>query len=153
DNCEHLPVAITQVAEALLHACAGLRILATSRRNLQVSIEESWCVPSLATPNPDQLPPFDTLLVYDAMRLFVERAATCHPGFALTMQNAAAVVRVCHRLDGIPLALELAAGRMRLLTAEQLAARLDDCFSALGNNPTPGVPHRQRTLHATIDWS
>src|SRR5262245_28040016 len=131
DNCEHLVEPCARLAEALLRSCADLRILATSRESLGVAGEVAWRVPSLRTPDPELLPPVEQLERYDAVRLFAERARLARPGFAVTPANAAAVARVCHQLDGIPLALELAAARVAVLPVEQIAARLHDRFRLL----------------------
>ncbi len=153
DNCEHLREACAALCDLLLEACPDLRILATSRRRLRASCETDWCVPSLAAPRPECLPPFERLLDYDAIRLFCERAAAAsRHDFALTPENAVAVVTICARLDGIPLAIELAARRRRYMTAEQIAARLDDALAVLGGSSSAG-PTRHETLRATLDWS
>jgi predicted ATPase/DNA-binding SARP family transcriptional activator/DNA-binding CsgD family transcriptional regulator len=152
DNCEHLREGCARLAQTLLDACPQLRILATSRRRLRLAAEVTWRVPSLASPDPDSLPSYEDLLAYDAIRLFVTRAASSRPGFALTPANAAMVVRICARLEGIPLALELAAGRCRYLTVEQIADRLDDSLQLLGGGDRTGSS-RHATLRAAIDWS
>jgi len=152
DNCEHLREACAALCDLLLGACPDLRILTTSRRRLRAAHETHWCVPSLAAPQPDRLPPFEQLLEYDAIRLFCERAAASRQEFTLTPENAPAVVAICARLDGIPLAIELAARRRRYMTAEQIAARLDDALAVLGG-PTATGPTRHETLRATLDWS
>ena len=117
DNCEHVIDACAQLSEALLRACPKLGILASSREALGIAGETSYRVPSLAVPEPGQLPPLETLARLGAVRLFVERAALARPGFALTAQNAPAIAQICQRLDGIPLAIELAAARVRALSA------------------------------------
>jgi DNA-binding SARP family transcriptional activator len=122
DNCEHVRDACADLAETLLQRCQELRILATSRATLGLAGETTWRVPSLALPAAEHLPPLEHLLSYDAIRLFVERATLARPGFTLTPQNAFAIVSICHRLDGIPLALELAAGRIRFLSPAQIEA-------------------------------
>jgi predicted ATPase/class 3 adenylate cyclase len=152
DNCEHLVAACARLAAALLRSCPRIKILATSREGLSVPGEALMPVPSLRVPNDDPLPPPDELQTYEAVRLFVERSAAYEPAFTLTAQNAADVVRICRRLDGIPLALELAAARVRSLSVAQLAQRLDDRFRLLtGGGRT--VVARQQTLRALIDWS
>jgi predicted ATPase/DNA-binding SARP family transcriptional activator len=149
DNCEQVVDEVARLAEALLVAAPGLRILATSRQPLGVDGERLYVVPPLelpAGPDPEQL------TRAGSVRLFVARAAATAPGFALTRDNAGAVAAICVRLDGLPLALELAATRVRTLGVHQLAARLDDRFHVL----TAGrrdAPPRQRTLRAVIDWS
>jgi len=152
DNCEHVRGACARLATALLSACPRLRILVTSRQPLGVADEVVWRVPSLATPDPQQLPAIDDLMKYDAVRLFVDRARATRPGFALTEHNALDVVRACRRLDGIPLAIELAAVWVRVLTVEGLAARLDDMIDLLVTDDG-ATPPRQRTLRATMDWN
>jgi len=154
DNCEHLIAACAQLAETLLTACPNLYILATSREALGIGGEASFYVPSLSLPpsEPGRLPPTEHLSDYEAVRLFVERAAGVLPGFAVTPDNATAVAQVCHRLDGIPLALELAAARVKVLRVEQIAARLEDGFQLLTGGSRTALP-RHRTLRAAIDWS
>jgi predicted ATPase/DNA-binding CsgD family transcriptional regulator len=150
DNCEHLLDACAHVAEALLRACPDLRVLATSREPLGVAGEVRWRVPSLAVPVARM--PLDDLAGYGAVRLFVERAAAVRPGFALTVANAPAVVETCIRLDGIPLAIELAAARVAVLPPEQVLERLDDRFRLLTGGGRTALP-RQQTLRAAVDWS
>jgi predicted ATPase len=152
DNCEHLLDACARLADALLRACPELRVLATSREALGITGELAWRVPSLPVPAPSELPPFAELQQNPAVRLFVERAAAIQPRFVLTEQNAQTVVQVCQRLDGIPLALELAAVRIEALTVDQLAARLDQRFRLLTGGSRTALP-RQQTLRATLDWS
>ena len=151
DNCEHLVAACAELTTALLQAALGLRILATSQTRLGVQGESEWLVPSLSLPEGDPFVVAD-LAPYEAIQLFVERARASQPCFALTARNAAAVTLVCRRLDGIPLAIELAAARLSALPVEDLASRLDDRFRLLtaGNC---AAPPRQRTLRAAIDWS
>jgi predicted ATPase len=152
DNCEHLLVGCATLAEALLRTCPGLRILATSREALGVSGESAWHVPSLERPDLEQQAPIEELTRYEAIRLFVERAKAVASTFELTEQNAHAVTRLCQRLDGMPLAIELAAARMRVLSVERIASRLDESFGLLRSGSRIALP-RQRTLRATIDWS
>jgi len=153
DNCEHLVDASAHLAERLLDACAGLRILATSREPLRLSSEVAWPVAPLAAPNARWLPAEPEVAGrYPAVQLFVERARAAQPAFALTLSNTTAVAQICAGLDGLPLALELAAARTRALTAEQIAARLSDMFRVLAE-AGPTAPSRQRTLRATFDWS
>ena len=120
-------------------------ILTTSRAALNIAGETVWRVPSLSLPDPTALLPVDELLGYEAVRLFVERATTVLPTFTLTDQNAPAVVQICRRLDGMPLAIELAAARVKGLTPEQIATRLDDRFRLLTTGSRMALP-RQRTL-------
>ncbi len=152
DNCEHVIEACAQLADALLRACPNVRILASSREALGVAGEATFRVPSLRAPDIRRVPALDTLSQYEAVQLFVERAATVLPGFELTAENAPALAQVCARLDGIPLALELAAARVNVLRVEQIAARLDDRFRLLTGGSRTAVP-RQQTLRALIDWS
>jgi non-specific serine/threonine protein kinase len=164
DNCEHLVEACAALAEALLGACSRLRVLATSREPLGIAGEVVWRVPSLRLPEGAVAPgaaslPGDArsasvgrLADVEAVRLFVERARAVRPGFAVTAANAPAVAEVCRRLDGIPLALELAAARVRALAVEQIAVRLDDRFRLLVGGSRTALP-RQRTLGAALEWS
>jgi len=152
DNCEHLVDACARLTDVLLGFCAELRILATSREPLRTIREVTWRVPSLAAPDPQRVLRLDELAEYAAVHLFVTRAQAVRSSFELRSDNAAAVARVCAQLEGIPLALELAAARTRALAVEQIAARLEEDFGLLvGGNPTG--PSRQRTLEATLDWS
>jgi predicted ATPase/class 3 adenylate cyclase len=152
DNCEHLIAACADLAAALLRTCPQLTILATSREGLNVPGETLMPVPALRVPESDTLLPLDELREYEAVSLFVDRCASYQPAFALTKENAADIVRICRRLDGVPLALELAAARVRVLSVAQVAKRLDDRFRLLtGGSRT--VLARQQTLRAMIDWS
>ncbi|WP_199748088.1 AfsR/SARP family transcriptional regulator [Actinomadura sp. WAC 06369] len=152
DNCEHVIEPVAKLADALLATGTGLRILATAREPLGISGEHLHPVSPLAVPPaaPEGGP--RELAEVPAVRLFVARAAAADPGFALDASNAAAVAAVCRRLDGLPLALELAAARVRALGPATLAARLDDRFRVLRSDRRD-VPPRQRTLHAAIAWS
>ena len=152
DNCEHLVEAVAEIVETMLAACGRLVLLATSREALRVSGERAWLVPALATPASEADLAPEALAACGAVQLFAERAAEASRSFALTRDNAAAVVRVCRRLDGLPLAIELAAARAGVLGVEQIADRLDDAFRLLGTGPRRAVP-RHRTLRAAIDWS
>ena len=152
DNCEHLIEGCASVAQLLLDACPRLSLLATSREALRIPGEISWRVPSLSLPQPEVNLSPTTAAQSEAVRLFTERAIAVQPAFQLTVTNVQAVAQICHELDGIPLALELAAARMHVLTAEELAARLDRRFSLLtGGSRTARL--RQQTLQATVDWS
>jgi predicted ATPase len=151
DNCEHVIEACAQLAEHLLRQCPNLRILATSREVLGVDGEFVEQVPSLSVPAADAAPR-DTLWQSEAVRLFVERAADALPGFELTEANAPAVTQICRRLDGVALAIELAAARVKVLKVEQIATRLDDAFRLLTGGRRTSLP-RQQTLRATLDWS
>jgi non-specific serine/threonine protein kinase len=157
DNCEHLVDACAGLVDTLLRACPGLVILATSREPLGIAGETAWRVPSLALPDINDLDAVGTgdaqaLGACAAVRLFVERARAARPDFALTVAHTPAVARICRRLDGIPLALELAAARVMALSVEQIADRLDDRFRLLTGGTRTALP-RQRTLRATVDWS
>ncbi len=151
DNCEHLIEACAQLAESLLRTCPDLRLLTTSREALGVEGEATVRVPSLSLPS-SQNTTFAAIAEAEAVQLFVERAAAALPGFTLTEANAPTVAQVCRRLDGIALAIELAASRVKLLKVEQIAARLDDAFRFLTGGSRTALP-RQQTLRATIDWS
>ena len=150
DNCEHLIAASAALAYTLLGACPGLRLLATSREPLGVLGETVWPVPPLALP--DAVGDPTSLLEFGAVRLFVERAQQALPSFALTADTTPAVAQICRRLDGIPLALELAAARVRVLGVVEMAGRLDDVFRLLAGAPRH-LPARHQTLRATVDWS
>jgi predicted ATPase/class 3 adenylate cyclase len=152
DNCEHLLDACAQAAEALLRGCREVTVLATSRAPLGVAGETDWRVPSLSLPPEHHGKAFEGATGSDAVRLFVERALKVRPDFEIGPDNAPAIVQVCRDLDGIPLAIELAAARMRVLGVEQLAAGLDDRFRLLTGGARSAMP-RQQTLHASVDWS
>ena len=152
DNCEHLVDACAHLAERLLRACPGLCLLATSREALEIGGEAVLPVPPLALPPDAQAATAEALAACDSVRLFVERATAVQPAFHLGAGNIAAVAQVCARLDGIPLALELAAARVKTLSAEQISGRLDDRFRLLTGGSRTALP-RQQTLKATIDWS
>jgi predicted ATPase/class 3 adenylate cyclase len=152
DNCEHLLGACAQVVEMLLRAGPGVRVLCTSREPLGLGVETTWRVPSLGTPDAGHLVPSGELAKYEAVRLFLERAAQREPGFALSERSAPAVAQICQRLDGIPLAIELAAARVRVLTPEQIASRLDDRFTLLTGGSRVAL-ERHQTLRAAVDWS
>ncbi|MBV9354738.1 MAG: helix-turn-helix domain-containing protein [Chloroflexi bacterium] len=153
DNCEHVVDAAAGLVNALLRVAPGLRVLTTSRQPLVVPGEVVWRVSSLPVPSTDATPPtVAALLEYSAIRLFAERAAAASPGFVVSDANAGAVTEICSRLDGIPLAVELAASRVRLLGVDQIRRRLDDRFALLVEHGR-FVPERQQTLRATLDWS
>ncbi|MGP3983937.1 ATP-binding protein [Streptomyces sp. KR80] len=152
DNCEHLLDAVASLAGQLLRAAPGLRILATSRQPLGVQGEYILDVPPLPVPDPEAGVPPGSLPRYDAVRLFLERAGAMQTGFTLSDQNAQAVSRICGRLQGIPLAIELAAMWLRRLALEQILDRLDDQLHLLTRG-WRAAPPRQRTLRAAIDWS
>lgn len=152
DNCEHLIEACARLAQHLLTHCPHLQILATSREALGIPGEIVYSVPTLALPDPKQHLPVASLSQYDAVKLFIERAAAVQPAFAVTNNNAPAVAQICYRLDGIPLAIELAAARIKLFSPEQLAARLDERLRVLTSGSRTATP-RQQTLRGAIDWS
>jgi len=157
DNCEHVLTACAQLADALLRVCPHVRLLATSRERLGMSGETTFPVPSLSRPDPKRLPGGNGDLVaslsqYEAVRLFIERAVAVQPAFRVTRDNAQALVQVCHRLDGLPLAIELAAARVRALAVEQIDRHMDDRFRLLTGGSRTALP-RQQTLRALIDWS
>lgn len=157
DNCEHLIAAVSRLSDTLLRACPNLRILASSREAMGIAGETTWPVPSLSLPDMwrDQLTGaelVEALSQYEAVRLFIDRAMAVQPSFQITNENAPAVAQICWRLDGIPLAIELAAARVKVLTLDQIATRLDDSFRLLTGGSRTALP-RQQTLRALIDWS
>jgi predicted ATPase/DNA-binding SARP family transcriptional activator len=157
DNCEHLIEAAARLSDALLSSCPHLRLLATSRETLGVEGELVWMVDPLSVPNADpdvHRTPFGAgeLARYEAVRLFVERARTRSSRFELTEENAGAVAQVCRRLEGMPLAIELAAARVGTLAVVQIAQRLEDSLKLLSVDSRTADP-RHRTLRATLDWS
>ena len=154
DNCEHLLDACAQVCRHLLASAPGLRLLNTSREPLSVAAETIWRVPplSVAPAGADPAAPAPGAERYEAVRLFADRAAASRPGFTVGPDNVAAVTAICRALDGMPLAIELAAARVRALSVEQIAGRLDDRFGLLTAGDRSAAP-RQRTLRAAIEWS
>jgi len=152
DNCEHLVDACVGIVDHLLRSCPQLRILATSREPLGIAGETTLRVPSLSLPGPGGPLAPERLCDYEAPLLFVQRAAAVSPDFAITPRSAPILAEVCRRLDGIPLAIELAAARVKGLTVGQIAARLDDRFRLLTGGNRAALP-RQQTLRATMDWS
>jgi predicted ATPase len=152
DNCEHLLAEAARLAETLLRSSPELRIIATSREPLRIPGEVVFRVPSLGIPDPERAMRPSDLLRHSAVRLFVERAAAAAPDFLLDEDNAADIARICFRLDGLPLALELAAGRLGALGPAAIAERLDDRFRVLRNHSL-AAPTRQLTLAATLEWS
>ncbi|HNM36974.1 MAG TPA: adenylate/guanylate cyclase domain-containing protein, partial [Anaerolineales bacterium] len=158
DNCEHLIAGCARLADHLLHQCAGLKILASSREALGIAGEVAYRTPSLSSPALGGFPAAEDgglskkILEYESTSLFVDRARAANSKFALTDSNASSIAQICHRLDGIPLAIELAAARTKLLSAEQIATRLDDMFRLLVGGSRTALP-RQQTLRALIDWS
>jgi predicted ATPase/class 3 adenylate cyclase len=152
DNCEHLIEACAHFADTLLRDCPGLRILATSREALRVGGEMMISLQPLETPNPEYLPASEMISQYDAVRLFIDRSEAVSPEFAIDKTNALAVAQICHRLDGNPLAIELAAARMGALSPQMILDRLDDRFRLLSRGDRLVLP-RHQTLEAVIDWS
>ena len=152
DNCEHLLTECSRLADLLLKKCHDLKLLATSREILGLPGEVPFRVPSLTAPDSKILLELEQVAGFEAVRLFVERSEQASPGFMLNEVNAEAVVTLCRRLDGIPLAIELAAARTRIMAPQQIAARLDNVFSLLTGGSRSMLP-RQQTLKATIDWS
>ncbi|MWA01910.1 tetratricopeptide repeat protein [Actinomadura sp. LD22] len=150
DNCEHVVATVAPLAHRLLSACPHLRVLATSREALAITGEALWPLPPLALP-PEGAPAAD-LTAYPAVRLFADRAAAVRPDFAVDEGNASAVLRICGALDGLPLAIELAAARLRSLPVEQVANRLDDRFRLLSRGNRTAAP-RHQTLRAVVEWS
>ncbi len=152
DNCEHLVEACASTAQVLLTGCPNLRIMTTSRQPLRIPGEVVFRVPSLPVPDPDALVAPGDLAPIDSVRLFVERAQAMVPKFSLTDRNATAIARLCHHLDGLPLAIELAASRVAVLPVTAIADRLDDRFRLLVGGSRTALS-RQQTLKATLDWS
>ena len=152
DNCEQVIDAVAGLVEVLLRACPELRILTTSREPLGIGGESVLRVSPLAVPDPDREPSLRGLPRYDALTLFAERAAAAVRGFEITEENKATVARICQRLEGLPLAIELAAARLRAMAPEQILARLDDRYALLTRG-SRGAPTRQQTLRWSIDWS
>ena len=152
DNCEHVVHACAELSKQLLQAGPGLKVLASSRDPLQIAGETAYHVPTLSAPSPHKKVTLAELTQHEAVRLFIDRATASQPAFKVTVANAAAVTDICHRLDGIPLAIELAAARTRALSVEAIAARLNDRFRLLVTGDKTVLP-RQRTLRALIDWS
>jgi predicted ATPase/class 3 adenylate cyclase len=152
DNCEHLLAACAGLAHALLRTCPNLRILATSREGLGIAGETLYPVPTLPFPNPELLPSMEHLVQYESVRLFTERAMVVLATFNITPQNAKSVALICSQLDGIPLAIELAAVRVKTLAVAQILSRLGDRFRLLTGG-TRSAPLRHQTLQAAMDWS
>ena len=152
DNCEHVVHACAEVAKRLLQSGPRIKIMASSRDALQIGGETAFQIAPLAAPDTNAANSAESLQRIDAVRLFVDRSTAAQPAFRLTDKNAAAVADICRRLDGIPLALELAAARLRAMSVEAIATRLDDRFKLLVSGDRTALP-RQRTLRALIDWS
>jgi predicted ATPase/class 3 adenylate cyclase/Tfp pilus assembly protein PilF len=152
DNCEHLLAACAQLTDVLLRGCPNLRILATSREGLGIAGEAQYPVPALPVPDPERLRSTADLVLYESVRLFTERATAVLSTFRITPQNAKPVAQICYHLDGIPLAIELAATRTKALPVEVIAARLDERFRLLTRGSRTSFP-RHQTLQAALDWS
>ncbi len=152
DNCEHLLEEIATLVRQLLLNCPDLRVLATSRESLNITGEAIMPVATLKIPDPQNLPALSQLPAYAAIKLFSERALLTQPNFKLTEQNARAVAQICYQLDGLPLALELAVGRLKALSVEQIAARLVQGFDLISQGSRT-APARQQTLDGLISWS
>jgi len=152
DNCEHVITECAQLAEYLLTQCVNLRILTTSRESLGITGEMILPVPALSFPVLANVSQLQTLNEFESIQLFAERAAAVHTKLALTPENAFAVTQICHQLDGIPLAIELAAARVKVLSLEEIAARLNDRFNLLTQGSRTALP-RHQTLRALIEWS
>jgi predicted ATPase/DNA-binding XRE family transcriptional regulator len=151
DNCEHVIEEARNVAALILHTCPGVRILTTSRERLNISGERLYRVPSLSSPRAEQVSPQDVLL-FSAPRLFADRALCVDSRFALTRENAPYIAEICRRLDGMPLAIELAAARVKVLSPRQIAQKLDERFRLLAGGDRTALP-RHRTMRALFDWS
>ena len=141
-----------QIVTTLLQACPNLCVIATSREALDIPGEMTFRVPSLSVPDSRHIPPIETLTQYESIRLFVERAEVIQPNFELTTANASSVAQICQRLDGIPLAIELAVARVKMMPVEQVITRLDNRFRLLTGGSRTALP-RHQTLQALIDWS
>ena len=152
DNCKHLVEGCAVLADSLLRACPELEIMATSREPLRITGEATLLVLGLSLPDQEDAPPVEELAGYEAIRLFVERAKAVDTGFALTERNAAAVGRLCQKLDGVPLAIELAAARVRMLSAEQISEQLENSLGLLTTGSRVAAL-RHQTLRATLEWS
>src|SRR6185436_6816143 len=152
DNCEHLIEASAKLANSLLSSAPKLKIMASSREALGIKGEMSYPVPSLSLPDIKHLPVFEQLSQYEAVRLFIDRALLVARRFSVDASNAPFIAQICHRLGGIPLAIELAAARVQTLSVDQISVRLDDRFHLLTGGSRTLLP-RQQTLRALIDWS
>ena len=152
DNCEHLLDACAVLAASLGRQCPQLTLLASSREALGIAGEQTYRVPSLSLPNPKEAPTPASIASFEALQLFVDRCLKVDADFRVTRENAATLVSICHRLDGIPLAIELAAARVRSLSVEEINRRLDHRFRLLTGGSRTALP-RQQTLRSLIDWS
>ncbi|MBK6774067.1 MAG: tetratricopeptide repeat protein [Ignavibacteria bacterium] len=152
DNCEHLIHNCAELTEKLLSSCSGLKIIATSREALNCSGEQTYSIPPLTNPDLNSKVSPEQLIQYESVRLFIERALSVNPNFRVNNDNARALAEICSRLDGIPLAIELAAARIKVLSVEKIYERLSDRFNLLTSGKRTSLP-RQQTLKAMIDWS
>lgn len=152
DNCEHVVQAAADLVDTLIRWCPGIRVLATSTQSLGVAGESTMVVPPLQVPDIEHLPPPEAYEQYASVRLFVDRAKAVVPEFELTEENGPSLMRLCYHLDGNPLAIELAAVRLRSLTPQQIEARLEERYELLSEGHR-SAPARQRSLRALIDWS
>jgi predicted ATPase/DNA-binding CsgD family transcriptional regulator len=152
DGCEHLIAACAELAGRLLASCPGLHVVVTSREPLGLAGETVWPVPPLSTPCREAMPTLENITASDAGRLFVERARSVHPALPLTETAISAIAQVCCQLDGIPLAIELAASRVQVLSLPEIAAKLDDRLQLLTGGSRTALP-RHQTIRATIEWS
>lgn len=152
DNCEHLIEGCAVFANRLMKGCPQLLILATSREALGVPGEATWRVLPLSAPDPEHLPSVARMSDYESVRLFLDRAGLVRPGLSVSEDNAASIAQICHRLDGIPLAIELAAAKVQVLSLDAIATRLDDRFKLLTGGARGNLT-RHQTLRATVDWS
>jgi predicted ATPase/class 3 adenylate cyclase len=151
DNCEHLLPEVAQLAETILRGAPGLKMMATSREKMGVPGEINWRIPPLSSPGIGEEGVIENLIKYESVNLFLDRAVAARPDFVISQENVDAIAQICVRLDGIPLAIELAAARVRVLSVEEIAGRLDDRFRLLVGNHTT-LP-RHQTLRALMDWS
>ena len=152
DNCEHMLQVCAELTGDMLRVAPNMKVLVSSRERFHLAGETIYQVPSLSFPDPKEMLSIDTLTEYDAVRLFIDRAVAAQPSFKLTNENARALAVICHRLDGIPLAIELAAARVRALSVEGITERLSDRFHLLTGGDRAALP-RQQTLRALMDWS
>jgi non-specific serine/threonine protein kinase len=152
DNCEHVLEEAARIVDAILSAAGGVKVIATSREALNLAGECQWTAPPLSLPAPRASITPGSALGYDAIRLFVDRAVSAQPKFALSEANLDDVIHVCSRLDGIPLAIELAAARIKMMSAGEIRRRLDDCFRILAGGSRAALP-RHQTMRAAVDWS
>lgn len=152
DNCEHLVFAVARFVETILQRCPNLKILATSREALRTPGEVRWCVPSLSIPPLESPLALERIQEAEAVRLFVDRARAVEPRFEATLENSALLAQICRHLDGLPLAIELAAARVKVLSLDQIVARLDNRFHLLTTGSRTALP-RHQTLRALVDWS